>query len=314
MIREMNLLWTEKYRPHKIADCVLPAVVKSTFLDFVKSNTIPNMTLSGGAGIGKTSIIKALCDELDADYLFLNCSENGNIDTLRTYIREYSSHCSLNGNRKVVIFDEADGLTQLTQKALRGFIEEFPQVSFVLTCNFPNQIIEALHSRCPFEDFKITKEDKPRMMKEMHKRIESILKKENVEFDGKVIAKLVVKFFPDFRKTIGYLEKYSRSGKIDEGIFGLLEDVPIKALMIAMKDKNFGEVRKWVGLNMGNEPHALYRALYDAMYEYFPPSFIPEFILILGNYLDQSGRSIDQEICMLAFLTQLMASESFEVK
>lgn len=314
MIQNTPLLWTEKYRPHRIADCVLPAAVKTTFQDFVKAGHVPNMTLSGSAGIGKTSVAKALCDELDFDFLYINCSENGNIDMLRTDIREYCSTASLNGQKKGVILDEADGLTKLTQKGLRGFIEEFTRSFFILTCNFPNEIIEALHSRCPFEEFKITKDDKLPMAKEMHKRIETILKKENVQYDGKVVAKLVMKYFPDFRKTIGFLEKYSKSGKIDEGIFSILEDVPVAGLIAAMKDKDFKNVRKWVGENVGNETLGIYRTLYDGMYDHFSPSFIPEFVLILGDYLDQAGRSLDPEICLLAFLTQIMASDAFEVK
>jgi DNA polymerase III delta prime subunit len=314
MIRD-HILWVEKYRPHKIADCILPAELKKLFTAFRDKSYVPNMTLTGGPGIGKTTIAMALCDELDADYLKINCSENGNIDMLRTDIRGFASTVSMTGGRKVVILDEADGLTKLTQEALRGAIEEYAgNCSFILTCNFPNQLIDALkESRCPIIKFDVRKEDKKPMAIGMHKRIEVMLNTEKIPFDGKVIAKLIGKYFPDFRATIGQLQKYAQVGKIDEGILSNLDEIPIAALIAAMKAKEFTEVRKWVAQNIGNEPHLIYRQLFDAMYQTFPVNFIPQFVLILGDFIDQASRSLDQEICLLAFLTRVMADDDFEV-
>lgn len=315
MVRE-HILWVEKYRPHKIEDCILPADLKSIFESYRDKGFIPNMTLAGGPGIGKTTIAKALCDELDADYLVINASENGNIDTLRTDIRGFASTISITGGRKVVILDEADGLTKLTQQALRPFVEEFAgNCSFILTCNYPNQIIEPIReSRCPVVEFKPTKEDKKPMAMTFHKRVVQILKSEGIKYDEKVIAKLVGKYFPDFRAILNHLQKYAQVGRIDEGILASLDELPIKALLEAMKSKNFGDVRKWVANNADNEPTRIYRQLFDVMYDYFQPSFIPQFILIMGDYLDRASRSLDQEITLLAFLTQVMSEEDFQLK
>ena len=313
MIRE-HLIWTEKYRPHTVAECVLPESLRQVFQAYVDKKIIPNMLLSGGPGIGKTTIALALSDQLDADSLVINCSENGNIDTLRTDIRSFASTVSMTGGRKVIILDESDGLTKQTQQALRPFMEEFAgNCSFIMTCNFINQIIEPLYSRCPVIEFKPTKEDKPKMAKQMHLRAVDILKKEKVPYEDKVLAQLIMRFFPDFRETIGVLQKYSIVGKIDSGIIAALDDFPIKSLMVAMKEKDFTKVRKWVSENTDNEPTRIYRQLFDAMYDHFEPKFIPQFVLILGDYLDQAGRSLDQEITLLAFLTQVMSQEEFKV-
>lgn len=315
MIRQ-HILWSEKYRPHTIKDTVLPDSLRAIFQGFIKQNLIPNMTLGGTPGIGKTTIARALCEELDADYLVINCSENGNIDTLRTDIRGFASTVSMTGGRKVVILDEADGLTKMTQQALRNFMEEFAgNCSFILTANFENQIIGAISdSRCPLVKFKPTKEEKIAMAKQIHVRLADMLNKENVPFDNKVLAQMIIKFFPDFRKTINILQRYSVVGKIDSGIIATLEEVPIKALVAAMKEKDFGKVRKWVAEHIDNEPTQIYRQIFDAMYDHFALEFIPQFVLILGDYLDQAGRSLDQEITMLAFLTQVMSQEEFKTK
>jgi DNA polymerase III delta prime subunit len=300
----------EKYRPHTVKDCVLPENLGKIFQSYVDKSVLPNMTLSGGPGIGKTTIAKALSEELDADWFYVNCSENGNIDTLRTDIRTFASTVSMTGGRKVAILDEADGLTSTTQQALRGFIEEFSSnCSFILTCNFKNQIIEALHSRCPIIEFKPTKEDKPIMAKKMHKRVSEILKKENIPFDEKVLAQIIIKFFPDFRETLGTLQKYAIVGKIDSGILENLSEVPIKSLIEAMKVKDFTKVRRWVADNTDNEPTRIYRQLFDAMHGIILKENIPEFVLYLGDAIDQVGRSLDQEICLLCFLTRLMAED-----
>jgi len=313
MVRE-HIIWVEKFRPHTIKDTILPDSLRTNFQSFVDKNIIPNMTLHGVAGIGKTSIAKALCDELDADYLVINCSENGNIDTLRTDIRGFASTVSMTGGRKVVILDEADGLTKATQEALRAFMEDFANnCSFILTCNFKNQIIEPIYSRCPIIEFKPNKTDKPLMAKQMHKRCVEILKKENIPFEEKVLIQLIMKFFPDFRKTLGVLQKYSISGKIDSSILNVFEDFPIKSLIEAMKVRDFTKVRKWIADNIDNEPTRIYRQLFDAMCDHFKPEFIPQFVLILGDYLDQAGRSLDQEITLLAFLTRVMSDDSFEI-
>jgi DNA polymerase III delta prime subunit len=261
-----------------------------------------------------TTVARALCDQLDADFLVINCSENGNIDTLRTDIRGFSSTVSMTGGRKVVLLDEADGLTGITQQALRAFIEEFAgNCSFILTCNFKNQIIDALHSRCPLIEFKPTKEDKVLMAKQMHQRVVEILKKEKIPYEDKIIAQIIMKFFPDFRETLGTIQKFSIVGKIDSSILASLSEVPLKELLEAMKVKDFTKVRKWVADNIDNEPTRIYRQLFDAMYAHFKPAFIPQFVLILGDFLDQAGRSLDQEITLLAFLTRVMADENFEI-
>jgi replication factor C small subunit len=312
MIRD-EILWVEKYRPRTIDECILPDRLKTIFQSYVDKNIIPNMTLGGRAGIGKTTVARALCDQMDADWLMINCSENGNIDTIRTDIRQFASTVSMTGGRKVVILDEADGLTPLAQKALRNFMEEFTKnCSFILTCNFLNQVIEALHSRCPVVDFRPTREDKPKMGKAMHKRIEEILTKEGVPFDSKIVGQLVMTYFPDFRETLGQLQKYAIVGRIDSGILANLGEVPIKTLVDALSKKNFKEVRTWVANNVDNEPVRVYRLLFDNIYKYISPQSIPEFVLILGDYLDQASRSLDQEICLLAFLTRLMAEEGIE--
>jgi DNA polymerase III delta prime subunit len=263
MIRE-DIIWVEKWRPHKIVDCILPENLKKIFQSYVDKNIIPHMTLSGGPGCGKTTVAKALCEELDADWLYINCSENGNIDTLRTDIRTFASTVSMTGGRKVVILDEADGLTTITLQALRGFIEEFSgNCSFILTCNFKNKIIDPLLSRCPLIEFKPSKEDKVLMAKAMHRRVVEILKKENVSFDEKVLTQIIIKFFPDFRETIGVLQKYAIAGKIDSSLFSSLDDIPIKKLLEAMKSKDFTKVRRWVADNIDNEPTRIYRLLFD---------------------------------------------------
>jgi replication factor C small subunit len=273
------------------------------------------MILSGGPGIGKTCVSRAICDELDVDMLYINASENGNIDTIRTDIRGFASTISMTGGRKVVLLDEADGISGIAQQALRGFIEEFTgNCSFILTCNFQNQIIEPLHSRCPVIEFKPTKEDKVGMAKQMHMRAANILTKEKIPFDNKVLAQIIMRYFPDFRETLGVLQKYSIVGKIDEGILTSLTELPIKALVDAMKVKDFNKVRKWVADNSDSEPTRIYRQLFDAMNNVIVPQSIPQFVLILGDYLDQAGRSLDPEICLLAFLTQVMAEENIEWK
>ena len=313
MIRD-QILWVEKYRPHTVKETVLPENLRTIFQAYVDKNIIPNMTLHGVAGIGKTTIARALCEELDADYLVINCSENGNIDTLRNDIRGFASTVSMTGGRKVVILDEADGLTKLTQEAFRAFSEEFARnCSFILTCNFSNQIIKALFSRCPITEFKPTKEEKIDMAKQMHLRAADILKKEKIPYEDKVLAKIIMRYFPDFRETIGVLQKYSIVGKIDAGILTSLIDLPVKALVEAMKEKDFNKVRRWVADHSDSEPSRIYRQLFDAMYVHFKPGFIPQFVLILGDYMDQAGRSLDQEITMLAFLVQVMSQEDFEV-
>jgi DNA polymerase III delta prime subunit len=306
-----HLLWEEKYRPHKIEDCILPKDLKQTFEAFRDKGFIPNMTFSGTPGCGKTTVAIALCDELEYDHYLINCSENGNIDTLRTDIRNYASTYSVSGKRKCVILDEADGLTKATQQALRPFIEEFASgTSFILTCNFTNQIIDALKdSRCPSIKFKPTKEDIKPMAIAFHKRVISILKAENIAFDEKVLTKIIVKHFPDFRGILVRLQRFAQVGRIDADTVSAVDDIPIKDLVKHLKEKNFAEMRKWVSTNSINEPIALYRSLFDNSNELLEKESLPYFIMILGDSIDQASRSLDQEICLTACLTRMMGTE-----
>jgi DNA polymerase III delta prime subunit len=308
-----DFLWVEKYRPKKIADTILPAGLKKTFQEFVDNGELPNLLLSGTQGTGKTTVARALCEEVGADYIIINGSMNGNIDTLRNDIKNFASTVSLNGERKVVILDEADYLNpQSTQPALRGFIEEFSKnCSFILTCNFKNRIIAPLHSRCSVIDFKIENGEKPKLAGQFFKRVKSILADENVSANDKVVAELINRHFPDNRRILNELQRYGASGTIDEGILSANSDASMKELMRNLKEKNFKEVRKWVALNIDNDPVQIFRSLYDNASTYVSNRSIPQLVVTLADYQYKSAFVADQEINLVACLTELMVECEF---
>lgn len=307
-------LWVEKYRPKSVDDAILPKHLKKTFKDILKTGEIPNLLFTGTAGVGKTTVAKALCNELGLDYLLVNGSEEGNIDTLRNKIKHFASTVSLQGGYKVVILDEADYLNpQSTQPALRGFIEEFSNnCRFIMTCNFKNRIIEPLHSRCSVVEFNIAKKDMPDLCGSFMKRVGTILDGENVEYDQAVIAELIMKHMPDWRRVLNELQRYSVSGKIDTGILVSLSEVSIGNLMSAMKDKNFKKMRQWVTDNIDQEPAALFRKVYDNMAEYVEPQSIPQLVLILADYQYKNSFVADHELNMVACCTEIMAGVNFK--
>ena len=308
-------LWCEAFRPQTISDCILPENLKQSFLEMVTQGSPQNLLLSGGAGCGKTSVAKALCNDLDCDWIMVNCSEDGNIDTLRTRIRNFASTVSLQeGVKKVVILDEFDySNAQSTQPALRGFIEEFAaNCRFILTCNFKNRVIEPLHSRCTPIDFRIPKKEKAALAVQFLKRAEMILNSEGIEYDQKVVAQLVSKYFPDFRRTLNELQRYSVNGKIDVGILQTLADVQIKDLIKCMKAKDFSGVRKWVVENLDNDQTRIFRAIYDSLYDTLEGGSIPQAILLLADYQYKGAFATDHEINITACLVQLMMECKFK--
>tara|TARA_Y100000033_G_C2742357_1_gene109216 strand:+ start:339 stop:1274 length:936 start_codon:yes stop_codon:yes gene_type:complete len=307
-------LWVEKYRPQTVADTVLPKALKQSFTKILETGEIPNLLFTGTAGIGKTTVAKALCNELGLDYLLINGSEEGNIDTLRTKIKHFASTVSLQGGYKVVILDEADYLNpQSTQPALRGFIEEFSNnCRFIMTCNFKNRIIEPLHSRCSVIEFNIAKKDMPELCGSFLKRCGTILKTEGIEFEEPVLAELIMKHMPDWRRVLNELQRYSVAGQIDSGILVSLSEVSIGNLMTACKDKNFKQMRQWVADNIDQEPAALFRKIYDNMYDYVEPQSIPQLVLILADYQYKNSFVADHELNMVACLTEIMAGVQFK--
>jgi len=309
-----KFLWVEKYRPTKVDECILPSNLKQTFKQFVKDKKIPNLILSGGAGVGKTTIAKAMINEIGATSMMINGSEESGIDVLRTKIKNFASTSSLEGGRKYLILDESDYLNpQSTQPALRGFMEEFHKnCGFILTCNYKNRLIEPLHSRCGSIDFKITKKEKPQLANAFFKRVKNILEQESIKYDEKVVAELINKYFPDWRRTLNEMQKYSASGQIDSGILVNLSEVSINELMDALKKKEFTVVRKWIVNNLDNDPNRMYRLVYDSLYDYLDGSTIPHAVLIIGKYSYQSAFVADQEINMLACMTELMSTVKFK--
>lgn len=313
MIRD-EFLWCEKYRPRILNDAILPAEIKSTFQEFVVKGNVPNLILSGGPGIGKTTVARAVLEELNCDYIVINGSMNGNIDTLRNEIMQFASSVSFQGGRKYVILDEADYLnSNSTQPALRNFMEEYSSnCGFILTCNFKNRIIQPLHSRCSVVDFTIQNKDKPNLAAQFFKRVCSILELESVEYDSKVVATMVQKHFPDWRRVINELQRYSATGKIDTGILSSLQNVSLSELIEFMKNKNFSNVRKWVAENIDNDAVALYRKIYDLSNEYYKPSSIPQLALILADYQYKAAFAADQELNMAACLAEVMVNCEFK--
>lgn len=309
-----DFLWVEKYRPKTVEDTILPADLKATFQEFVNTKNVPNLILAGGPGVGKTTVARAMLDEIGADYIIINGSMNGNIDTLRNEIKNYASTISFVGGRKYVILDEADYLNpQSTQPALRNFMEEFSSnCGFILTCNYVNRIIIPLHSRCSVVHFKIVNGNKKKLAVQFIKRVEDILKKENVEYDKAVVAEMIMKYLPDWRRVLNELQRYSVTGKIDAGILTSVANANIKDLFKQLKDKNFSGMRKWVVENLDNEPQAIFRQIFDGANDALAPNSIPQLILYLADYQYKAAFVADQEINLVAFLTQVMADCEFK--
>ena len=308
-----DMIWVEKYRPHKVADCILPEDLKNTFQQYVDRKEIPNLLLCGTAGVGKTTIAKALCDEVGCDYLMINGSDESGIDTFRIKIKNYASSMSFTGGKKVIIIDEADYLNpNSTQPAMRAAMEEFAHnCTFIMTCNYKNRIIEPLHSRCAVVEFKLRKEDKPKMATLFMKRAAQILKQEGVTFETPVLAEVVKKHFPDYRRVLNELQRYAVSGKIDSGILASVADVTVIELVNALKSKDFGAMRKWVADN-GNEDSArIFRKIYDSLYDHMNKGSIPMAVVILARYQYQSAFVADQELNLVACMTEIMSDCEF---
>jgi DNA polymerase III delta prime subunit len=309
-----HFLWVEKYRPSDIASCVLPDRIEQTFQDIVKAEQVPNMILTGGAGCGKTTVARALCKEMGLDMLFINASDESGIDTLRTKIRNFASTVSLGGGNKIVILDEADYLNpSSTQPALRGFMEEFAaNCRFILTCNFKNRIIEPLHSRCTVIDFRIAPKERPSIASKFLKRAETILTDEGVEYNGRAVAELIMRNFPDFRKTLNELQRYSANGKIDAGVLAATSDIGMEMLVKGLKNKNFNEIRKWVVENGDKDMTHVFRKIYDGVQEYLTPDSIPQAVLVLAEYQYKAAFAADHEINLTACLISLAADCTFK--
>jgi DNA polymerase III delta prime subunit len=303
-----QFLWVEKYRPRKISDCILPTDLLSMFQEFITQDSIPNMLLAGTAGTGKTTIARALCEELGCDYIIINGSEESGIDVLRTKIKDFASAVSLSGKVKVVILDEADYLNpNSTQPALRGFIEEFSRnCRFIFTCNYKNKIILPLHSRTTVIDFKLNKADRPIMASRFMKRLKDILAEENVTYDMKVVVELLNKYFPDYRRVLNELQRYSSSGTIDAGILANFSDANMKELVSALREKDFKKMRSWVVNNMDNDPQALFRNLYDVLLVEVVQ--VPQLVLLIADYQYKAAFVADAEINLVACLTEIMAA------
>ncbi len=312
-----DFLWVEKYRPKKISECILTEDLKHTFTEFLKQKEIPNLLLSGSAGTGKTTVARALCEELGADYIIINGSDEGRqIDTLRYKIKNFAATVSLTkeSNHKVVIVDEADYMNaDSVQPALRNFIETFyNNCRFIFTCNYKNKIIPALHSRCTVIDFRITNGQRVKTATAFLNRLETVLKGENIGFEKKILAELIQKYYPDFRRTINELQRYSVRGKIDSGILFSLSEANTKTLIVKLKEKDFNGMRKWVIQNLDKEPSSLFSSVYDVLYNHLEPKSIPQAVLIIAGYQYKSSFVADQEINMVACLTEIMAGCKFK--
>lgn len=309
-----QFLWVEKYRPKTIADTILPEELKATFQQFVDQKNIPNLILSGSAGVGKTTVARAMLEELECDYIVINGSMNGNIDTLRNEILNFASSVSLSGGRKYVILDEADYLNaNSTQPALRNFMEEFSRnCGFILTCNFKNRIIEPLHSRCSVIDFKLSKSASAKLAAQFFKRVEKILSNESVEYDRAVVAEVITKFFPDWRRVLNELQRYASTGKIDSGILGNIKDLEINSVYKLLKEKDFTSLRKWVAENVDIEQTEVFRRLYESADQYMTANSVPQLVLILSKYQYQAAFVADPEINIIACFTEILINCEFK--
>ena len=312
-----DYLWVEKYRPRKIEDCILSQDIKETFSQFLSQKEIPNLLLSGTAGTGKTTVARALCEELGADYIIINGSDEGRqIDTLRHKIKNFASTVSLTeqSNHKVVIIDEADYMNaDSVQPALRNFIETFhSNCRFIFTCNYKSKILPALHSRCTVIDFAIKNGQKVKTAQALLKRLGKILEQEEVKYDNKVLAELIQKHYPDFRRTINELQRYSVRGEIDSGILFSLSEANTKELIKILKEKRFNDMRKWVINNLDKEPSSLFSTIYSVLYANLEGNSVPQAVLIIAGYQYKSAFVADQEINMVACLTEIMANCKFK--
>ena len=309
-----SLLWVEKYRPKTIEDCILPETIKTTLRDVVSQNKIPNMMFTGTSGIGKTTAARAICNETQADYLIINGSDEGRmIDTLRIRLTQFCSTISLSGSRKVVIIDEADYMNaDSVQPAMRNFTERFADnCSFIFTCNYKNRIIEPIHSRCAVIDFSLKNGEKQMIAARFMKRVESILAAESIDYDKDVIAKLVLKHFPDFRRVLNELQRYSTSGEINSGVLANIKEMNLKELIDSLREKNFSKMRQWVVANVDNDPATVYRKIYDELYNVIEKGSIPQAVLTIAEYQHKSAFVADQEINLVACLVELMAECEF---
>jgi len=307
-----HVLWTEKYRPQTVADCILPERLKLPFAEYVKQAMIPNLMLHGGPGVGKTTIAKAMCEEIGCDYLVINGSDESGIDVFRTKVKNYASSLSMSGGRKVIVFDEADYLNpNSTQPALRNALEEYAgNCSFIFTCNYKGRIIDPLHSRCAVVDFTLKATEKQKMAFDFFSRVQMILAAESIEYDKKVLVEFIKKFFPDFRRILNELQRFSSFGKIDVGLLSCLSDVEISEVIGYLKAKDFGALRKWVGSH-DIEPTTLFRKLYDNMYTIVKPESVPQVVLLLADYGYKSAFVADQEINVMALFVEIMMGCEF---
>jgi len=306
-----QILWTERYRPRKVEDCILPESIKASFQQYVNAKEIPNLLLTGTAGVGKTTIAKALCNEVGCDFLVMNGSDENSVDDVRVKIKNYASSVSLMGGRKVIIIDEADYLSTNAQAALRGAIEEFAvNCSFIFTCNFKNKLLDAIHSRCSVIDFRIQASQKQQMAIQFFKRVEWILQQENITYDKPVVAAIITKYLPDNRRILNELQRYSASGTIDKGILTQVADVEIDKLIGLIKTKDFANARKWVA-QADIDASTVFRGIYDCMYDKIHANSIPQAVLVLAKYQYQAAFSADAEINLMACLVELMMDCAF---
>ena len=302
-----NFIWVEKWRPKKIEDTILPKETKEMAKGYISQGRIPNLLFHGGAGVGKTTLARAMCDEIGCDYIIINASNENGIDMLRTKVTSFASTNSFSDAKKVIILDEADYLTPQVQAAFRNAMEEFSvNCSFILTCNFPNRIVDPIHSRCGVVTFKIPKTEQATLASQFFKRVSQILVEEGVEFDRKVVAELVQKYFPDFRRCLNELQKFSATGKIDSAILLNMGEESFNVLISTLKEKKFNSMRQWVAENSDIEPVQLYRMFYDSAVTHLEPKSIPEMIMTLADYQFKSSQVMDQEINTAAFLTEVM--------